>query len=147
MQKEIFTAGTLDNLDPNLSSTTAHGSFHGFRISIIQQPTNENSGIYRTQFEFEMVETNKKHLLPGSYVTVPAASMKAVNIGYQFSRPVEVFKQDNTFHGSHIMPQCNLSQLIHLSLYTSLAHKVSPPTDKPLHPHELYRVFWEDTLC
>ena len=34
----------------------------------------------RTQSEFEMVETNKKPLLQGSYVPVPAVSMKTANI-------------------------------------------------------------------
>ena len=58
MQKGIFTAGALDNLDHKPSSTTAQGSLHGTSISIIQQPTNENPGIYGTQCEFEMVETN-----------------------------------------------------------------------------------------
>ena len=77
MQKGILTDGALDNLDHNPLSTTAQGLFHG---TIIQQPTDENPGIYRTKSEFEIVETNKQPLLPGSYVTVPAVSAKVANI-------------------------------------------------------------------
>ena len=36
LRKDLFTVGAFDNIDHNLSSTTAQGSFHGTRISIFQ---------------------------------------------------------------------------------------------------------------
>ena len=42
--KGIFVVGALDNVDHNPSSTTAQSSFHGTGISIIQFPTQDNTG-------------------------------------------------------------------------------------------------------
>ena len=39
----LFTAGAIDNIDHNTSSTTTTGSFHGTGISLFQHP-NEHSG-------------------------------------------------------------------------------------------------------
>ena len=36
LRKNLFTVGTLDNIDHNLTSTTAQGSFHGTGISVFQ---------------------------------------------------------------------------------------------------------------
>ena len=46
LRKSLFTVGALDNIDHNLSSTTAQGSFHGTGISVFQFPTASNSGSY-----------------------------------------------------------------------------------------------------
>ena len=115
-------AGTLDNVDHNPSSTAGNSSFHGTSISIIQQPTNGDPGIYGTQSEIEMVQTNIKPWLSGSYT--PVVSMKAVNIS--------VSEKDNTSYWLHITPQSNLNKSIHLPVYTTLAHEVSLQT---MHPH------------
>lgn len=40
----LFTAGGLDNLDHNPSSTTAKGSFHGTGMSLFQSPTKSKMG-------------------------------------------------------------------------------------------------------
>ena len=45
--EDLFTVGAFDNIDHNLSSTTAQGSFHGTGISIFQSPTTSNSGVCR----------------------------------------------------------------------------------------------------
>ena len=47
LRKNLFTVGALDNVDHNLTSTTAQGSFHGTGISVFQFPTVDNSGIHR----------------------------------------------------------------------------------------------------
>ena len=39
LRKGLFTSGALDNLDHNLTRTTATDSFHGTGISIFQSPT------------------------------------------------------------------------------------------------------------
>ena len=44
LRKGLFTAGALDNIDHNPSSTTAKGSFHGMGISLFQFPTFSNLG-------------------------------------------------------------------------------------------------------
>ena len=67
------------------SSTAAHDLYHGAGISIIQQPTNENPGIYPS-------------------------------------------------HWLNITPLSNLNKSIHLPVYTSLAHKVSPQS---MHSHTM----------
>ncbi len=44
LRNGLFTAGAMDNLDHNPSSTTAESSFHGTGISIIQFPTSDFEG-------------------------------------------------------------------------------------------------------
>ena len=44
LSKGLFTVGALDNLDHNPSSTTSATSFHGTGISLLQLPTEGNSG-------------------------------------------------------------------------------------------------------
>ena len=43
LRKNLFTVGALDNIDHNLTSTTAQGSFHGTGISVFQFPTVDNA--------------------------------------------------------------------------------------------------------
>ena len=42
LHKGLFTSGALDNLDHNLSSTTAKGAYHGTGMSLFQSPTRSN---------------------------------------------------------------------------------------------------------
>ena len=75
LRKGLFTIGALDNIDHNPSSTSAQGSLHGMAVSIIQNPTRENSGIGRNvTFKTEIAD---QHSLPESFALVPAVSMNA----------------------------------------------------------------------
>ena len=56
----VFTTAALDNIDHNLGSTTAEGSFHGTGISLFQHPTPENSGEHH---HIEKCKTSQKNLL------------------------------------------------------------------------------------
>lgn len=44
LRGKIFTTVGVDNIDHNPSSTTAHDSFHGTAISLVQHPTTSNKG-------------------------------------------------------------------------------------------------------
>ena len=78
LRKGLFTVGALDNIDHNLSSTTASSSCHGTGISLFQFPSNENLGITRSSPGF--VDVSKKHYLPDGYAIVPAVSMSTSNV-------------------------------------------------------------------
>ena len=45
LRNGLFTTGNLDNIDHNLSSTSAQSSFHGTAISLTQHVSLDNSGI------------------------------------------------------------------------------------------------------
>ena len=45
--KDIFTTAAVDNIDHNPSSTTAHDSFYGTAISLMQHPTTSKKGTDR----------------------------------------------------------------------------------------------------
>ena len=47
LRGDVFTTAAVDNLDHNPSSTTAHDSFHGTGISLIQHPDYDSQGIDR----------------------------------------------------------------------------------------------------
>ena len=75
LQKGLFTIGALDNIDHNPSSISAQGSLHGMAISIIRNPTRENSGIGRNvTFKTEIADQPS---LPESFALVPSVSMNA----------------------------------------------------------------------
>ena len=44
LRKDVFTTAGIDNIDHNLSSTTASYSFHGTAISLVQHPMATNKG-------------------------------------------------------------------------------------------------------
>ena len=81
LREGIFTVGALDNIDHNLSSTTAQGSFHGTSISLFQFPTVANPGIIRPPLTLS-ADTSHAPLLPDSYRIVPdvACNIKAVTV-------------------------------------------------------------------
>ena len=80
LRKNLFTVGALDNIDHNLSSTTAQGSFHGTGISIFQFPTTSNSGICRDPITFLTNNNSSNYSLPHNYINVPAVTTKTNNL-------------------------------------------------------------------
>ena len=70
MREGIFTVGIIDNIDHNLSSTTAHGSFHGTSLSLLQFPTINNPGQTRPPIHVPP-ENLKIPPLPDHYRIVP----------------------------------------------------------------------------
>ena len=79
-RRKLFTAGALNNLDHNPSSTTAEGSFHGTGISLFQFPTLSNLGEKQNDLKFALSETKKNHQLPDSFATVPAVALKTATV-------------------------------------------------------------------
>ena len=81
LRKELFTTMAMDNIDHNLSSTTAQDSFHGTGISVIQHPTTNNHGQERPPIEIDTSSLKKTiDPLPDTYTTVPPASLKSKQI-------------------------------------------------------------------
>ena len=73
LRNGLFTVGVLNNIDHNLSSTTAEGSFHGTAISVFQFPTVNNIGIcISISSETKLSE----YSLLDSYTNVPAVTCK-----------------------------------------------------------------------
>ena len=76
LRKNIFTVGALDNIDHNLTSTTAQGSFHGTGISVFQFPTVDNAGICGDPIVIVPDKSLTDYSLPGCYTNVPAVTCK-----------------------------------------------------------------------
>lgn len=74
LRKGLFTVGALDNIDHNLSSTTASGSFHGTSMSVFQFPSETNPGTCREPINITNNGCPAKHSLPESYSIVPAVA-------------------------------------------------------------------------
>lgn len=72
----LFTAGAMDNLDHNPSSTTAKGSFHGTGISLFQSTTSFNKGQKREVITLLPQSEEKDFSLPNNFSVVPAVSLK-----------------------------------------------------------------------
>lgn len=70
LREGIFTVGVIDNIDHNLSSTTAEGSFHGTGLSLLQFPTADNPGESRPPIRIPP-ENTVTPPLPDSYSIVP----------------------------------------------------------------------------
>jgi len=76
----LFTVGAIDNLDHNLSSLTAKGSFHGTAISLFQFPSAANPGMKQTDINLNSIDAKRNHLLPNSYTIVPAVALKTTSV-------------------------------------------------------------------
>ena len=65
--------GAVDNIDHNTSARTAHDSFHGTAISLIQFPTVEkrDSGAEVTRINPDVTKINKITRLSPSYTMTP----------------------------------------------------------------------------
>ena len=77
LRKGIFVASALENLDHNLSSTTAQSAFHGTAIGLMQFPTESNTGHCREPLMLGKGDTIKELMLPQSYTTVPVVALNA----------------------------------------------------------------------
>ena len=78
LRLNLFTTAAVDNIDHNLSSTTATTSFHGTGISLFQQPSTSAQGIDRRKEFDEITESRQKrmHPLPEFYTSVIPAGFK-----------------------------------------------------------------------
>ena len=66
----VFTCGAVDNIDHNPSARTAHDSFHGTAISLIQFPTSEKLGEKHVR-PTNVAKKSKISPLPQRYTLVP----------------------------------------------------------------------------
>ena len=77
LRKQLFTCGTLDNVDHNPSPATALSSFHGSAISLVQFPQKNNIGICHEPLTLDRGFTVKKLVLPQSFSVVPTVALNA----------------------------------------------------------------------
>lgn len=78
---QLFTVGSLDNIDHNPSSTTAKSSFHGTGISLFQFPTKSNGGQLQIGISQRFKEvTGLNHQLPEDFTTVPAVVLRKESV-------------------------------------------------------------------
>ena len=78
LREGLFTTAAVDNIDHNPSSISAHDSFHGTAISLVQHPTTEERGNDRATDVFDPTKssTSKKIAqLPSSYSEVPPVAL------------------------------------------------------------------------
>ena len=75
LRRGISVSGALDNIDHNLSSSTAQSSFHGTGISITQFPKKNMPGECCEVLPFETNPPQLYQALPQSYSTVPAVAL------------------------------------------------------------------------
>ena len=72
LRKGLFTVAAGDNIDHNLSSSTAKSSFHGTAISLMQFPTNDHPRIERLDGSYSNTASDQVScvILPHSYTDV-----------------------------------------------------------------------------
>lgn len=76
--KGIFSTSGVDNIEHNPSATTAHDSFHGTAISLVQHPTTSSEGSNRgVPVINETTESQRKIAqLPKAYTHVQPAFLQ-----------------------------------------------------------------------
>ena len=111
VRSNLFTVGALDNIDHNLSSTTAQGSFHGTSISLFQFPTEANKGIHRPPITIPPPENAGPATLPETYSVVPAV---ACNIDRVTVPEAEIPNSDSHLEGEKEKEHIWLQQSIQL---------------------------------
>ena len=78
LRGKVFTTAGVDNIDYNPSSTTAHDSFHGTAISLVQHPTTSNKGNDRGIPVLNTAAESQRKIaqLPEAYTNVPPAVLQ-----------------------------------------------------------------------
>ena len=73
LRENIFTTAAVDNIDQNPSLTTAHDSFHGTEISLVQHPTTINRGVEHDIPVIDGTVQSQKSVvqLPRTFCNVP----------------------------------------------------------------------------
>ena len=112
LRKGLFTAGALDNLDHNLSSTTAKGAFHGTGTSLFQSPTMSNQGNAQDVISLQPQST-KNFSLPDNYTIVPAVALKKDNVVVP-KPPGEIEAVEGHLEGAKAKERCWLEHAIKL---------------------------------
>lgn len=72
----VFTVAAVDNIDHNMSSTTASSSFHGTSISLMQQPDQTLGGTQSISMSKSASKSKRVRQLPSSYTDVPPVRLK-----------------------------------------------------------------------
>ena len=77
----LFTTAAVDNIDHNPSSTSAHDSFHGTAISLVQHPTSRVHGVDRRINTIQPIPSASKASrkvaqLPAHFLEVPPAVLR-----------------------------------------------------------------------
>ena len=106
LSKGLFTTAAVDNIDHNPSSTSAHDSFHGTAISLVQHQTAEEPGNERPTdiFDPNKCPTSKKIAqLPSHYsevppVALPSNELRAPEVTAQLSSHPQVTFTSETNH-------------------------------------------------
>jgi len=78
LKEGLFTAGNLDNLDHNPTSTSAQSAFHGMALSMTQHIINENVGLERHNrplFHEGVEKSTTIKPLTESYREIPPAAL------------------------------------------------------------------------
>ena len=91
LRKGLLSVAALDNIDHNLSSTTASSSFHGTSISIFQFQTQDKPGDCRPPLRVPSTG-NQKHHLPERYGNVPPVSLTATTVSVPRTNQLSSFE-------------------------------------------------------
>ena len=75
----LCTTAAMDNIDHNLTATTATSSFHGTSISMFQHPTTDSEGEKRESLQLGDKKTKTVLELPDSYTNIRPAFFRKKN--------------------------------------------------------------------
>ena len=73
LQRNLFTVAAVDNVDHNLSSSTAQSSFHGTAVSLVQFSCSDGSASEQAEFAYDLQtasDASSDILLPLSYTDI-----------------------------------------------------------------------------
>lgn len=87
----MFTTSAVDNIDHNLSATTATSSFHGTDISIFQHPLSTDvTNSPKIEFDSQKPKSKAISCLPESYTNVKPAFLKSKPSPPIFNTPLVI---------------------------------------------------------
>ena len=144
MKAGFFTTGALDNLDHNLTSTTAHPSFHGKGISLTQHEFSGADAPTTSILNPSVMGKRAVSPLPAEYTNIPEVSLTKDE-----ATSVPLYDENiNITPTSHLLQEIVDVDTARLVLFDkTLSFESMPPSSDALFLHVLRAAYQVYNSC
>ena len=131
LRKALFITAAIDNIDHNLKSNTAQGSFHGTGISLFQNTSPGNTGVERNTVILKQNEdASSKTIcpLPKWYTEVPPCVLRNKSVAITLTNGPEIANTNPVVLERALIKEYEWLEEVRASTKSDLYHGEKPIT-------------------